>query len=114
VRAALASARFQPPQPDELAGQLAAAPAEVRTALELLVDRGEVRIVARDFLLEREIYEEARRAIVENCTKNGSLDIPSLRDRLATTRKFLIPLLEHFDAQGLTLRQGGNRVLKRR
>jgi len=31
-----------------------------------------------------------------------------------TSRKFLIPLLEHFDAQGLTIRQGGNRILKRR
>jgi selenocysteine-specific elongation factor len=114
VRAALAKSRFQPPAPDALAEQLAASPAEVQAALELLVDRGEVRPVARDFLLEAGVYEEARAAITENCTRNGSLDIPSLRDGLGTTRKYLIPLLEHFDAQGLTLRQGGNRVLKRR
>jgi selenocysteine-specific elongation factor len=36
-----------------------------------------------------------------------------LRDELRTTRKYLIPLLEHFDVQGLTLRQGANRVLRR-
>ena len=93
---------------------LAAKPAEVRAALELLVDRGEVRAVTREFLLESTVYEEGRQEIVDNCTRHGSLDIPSLRDRLGTTRKYLIPLLEHFDAQGLTLRQGGNRVLKRR
>ena len=114
LRAALAAARFQPPEPDALAQELGAKPADVRAALELLVDRGEVRAVSRDLVLEKSAYEEARQAIVENCTRNGSLDIPSLRDRLKTTRKFLIPLLEHFDAQGLTLRQGGNRVLKRR
>ena len=114
VREAFAAARFQPPAPVEVAVAIAAKPADVVAALELLVDRGEVRAIGRDLYLEQGPYEEVRRAIVENCTKNGSLDIPSLRDALGTTRKFLIPLLEHFDAQGLTLRQGGNRVLKRR
>jgi selenocysteine-specific elongation factor len=114
VRETFAAARFQPPGLSDVASALAAKPAEVVAAIELLVDRGEIRPIGRDLYLERGPYEEARRAIVENCTKNGSLDIPSLRDALGTTRKFLIPLLEHFDAQGLTLRQGGNRVLKRR
>ena len=57
---------------------------------------------------------EARAAIVANCEAHGHLEIPGLRDKLGTTRKFLIPLLEYFDAQGLTLRQAGHRVLKRR
>ena len=55
-----------------------------------------------------------RAAVVENCTKNGALDIPSLRDRLKTSRKYLIPLLEHLDATGVTLRQGAHRVLRKR
>ena len=40
--------------------------------------------------------------------------VPNDADALKTTRKFLIPLLEYFDVQGVTLRQGGHRVLKRR
>jgi selenocysteine-specific elongation factor len=110
----LAAAGFQPPEPAALAAAVAAQPDRVREVLERLVDRGELILVARDFFLPRELHEAARAAIVENCTRNGSLDIPSLRDRLGTTRKYLIPLLEHFDTLGLTLRQGGNRVLKRR
>jgi selenocysteine-specific elongation factor len=58
--------------------------------------------------------DEAKAAVVANCERNGQLVIPELRDALATSRKFLIPLLEHLDAQGVTLRQGGHRVLKRR
>ncbi len=54
------------------------------------------------------------KAVIANCERNGALVIPELRDVLKTTRKFLIPLLEHLDAQGLTLRQGGRRVLRRR
>ena len=70
--------------------------------------------VAADVYWTAEALEEARTAVVENCERNGQLEIPELRDRLKTTRKFLIPLLEHLDAVGVTLRQGGHRVLKRR
>ena len=56
---------------------------------------------------------EAEAAVVSNCEANGGLEIPELRDALGTTRKFLIPILEHFDAMGVTMRQAGRRVLKR-
>ena len=39
------------------------------------------------------------------------LDIPALRDALDTSRKYLIPLLEHLDAAGLTVLRGGVRRL---
>jgi selenocysteine-specific elongation factor len=86
----------------------------VTRALELLIDRGSVRRIDKDFLLPAASYERARAAIVANCGAHGHLEIPALRDELGTTRKFLIPLLEHFDAQGVTIRQGANRVLKKR
>jgi selenocysteine-specific elongation factor len=44
--------------------------------------------------------------------RHGAIDIPVLRDELGTTRKYLIPLLEHFDAQGLTVRHGERRTLR--
>jgi hypothetical protein len=44
--------------------------------------------------------------------RRGAIDIPALRDELGTTRKYLIPLLEHFDAQGLTVRHGERRTLR--
>ncbi|MBL8858246.1 MAG: selenocysteine-specific translation elongation factor [Planctomycetes bacterium] len=115
ILAALDAARFQPPSPDELAVKLGKNSKDIRTALEALVDRGEAHAIQKgELYLSHATYDEARTAITQNCEKNRSLDIPSLRDQLATTRKFLIPLLEHFDAAGLTIRQGSNRVLKRR
>jgi len=44
--------------------------------------------------------------------RGGAIDIPALRDELGTTRKYLIPLLEHFDATGLTVRHGERRTLR--
>ena len=114
VITALRAARFQPPSPVELATALREPPKAVQSVLELLADRGDVHVVTHEFQLAREHFEFARAAIVANCTQHKSLDIPSLRDELATTRKFLIPLLEHFDTLGVTTRLGANRVLRKR
>ena len=112
--AALERARFQPPSVAELCAAAQAPLDEAQPVLAMLVDEGAVVHVGGDLYLAGSAAEEARSAIVENCERNGHLEIPELRDRLGTTRKFLIPLLEFFDAQGLTLRQAGHRVLKRR
>ena len=114
VLAALAQDPYQPPSPAELGAALKLPERRLRAVLELLIDRGEVQRVNPEILLTREHFEGARAAVVENCQEHGSLDIPSLRDRLGTSRKYLIPLLEHLDATGVTLRQGSTRVLRKR
>jgi selenocysteine-specific elongation factor len=108
------SARFQPPSLAELESELGLPAAEVRRALELLVDAGGLERVGGELYFARRALDEARAALTDNCQRHGHLEIPELRDRLATTRKFLIPLLEHFDTLGVTLRQGGHRVLRKR
>jgi selenocysteine-specific elongation factor len=45
--------------------------------------------------------------------REGAIHIPDLRDDLDTSRKYLIPLLEYFDAQRLTVRHGDQRVLRK-
>ncbi len=110
----LLAARFQTPSPAELAPLIGAAEKPLLAVLELLADRGELVFVTLEFALPKTLHEEARQAIIANCQAHGSLDIPKLRDTLGTTRKWIIPLLEHFDTAGLTLRQGANRVLRKR
>ncbi len=115
VHAALDAGRFQPPSPAELAERSKVPPKSIQRALELLIDRGEVHAIQPgEIYFAHSAYASAKASIVANCEKNRSLDIPSLRDELQTTRKFLIPLLEHFDTVGVTIRQGSNRVLRRR
>ncbi len=110
----LKEARFQPPSPDELAQSLGAAREAIDTILKLGVDEGSLTHIGAELYLSGEVVEEARQAVVANCEKNGHLEIPELRDAIGTTRKFLIPILEQFDTEGLTLRQAGRRVLKKR
>ena len=113
VHATLVAGKLQPPLPEEIADALGMGDKDVLELLELCADRGEARRV-KDFYVAAEHLDAAREAIVANCEAHGELAIPALRDALGTSRKYLIPLLESFDAEGLTLRQGGRRVLKRR
>ena len=115
VLAALAAARFQTPFVADLVQQLAASEKDILRVLQHACDaKDAVAITKGEYYLPAALLAESREAIVANCGKHGSLDIPSLRDALGTTRKWIIPLLEHHDSAGLTIRQGANRVLKRR
>ncbi|MFT5732256.1 MAG: selenocysteine-specific elongation factor [Planctomycetota bacterium] len=114
VLMALKEGRFQPPSPDELAAAQSAPRASIDSILKLGVDEGAVTHIGADLYLSGDVVEEARQAVIANCQANGHLEIPELRDALGTTRKFLIPILEQFDTEGLTLRQAGRRVLKKK
>ncbi len=105
---------FQPPGRAELPAALGRTRAEIDPVLDHLVDTERVVHVGADLYFASSAIARAREALIECFERHGHLEIPELRDRLATTRKFLIPLLEYFDAQGVTIRQGAHRVLKRR
>ena len=59
-------------------------------------------------------YADARRLLVEECEATGSITLARFRDLLGTSRKPAQLLLERFDADGVTRRQGDERVLRRR
>jgi selenocysteine-specific elongation factor len=59
-------------------------------------------------------FEEARRLLLEECERDGSITLARFRDLLGTGRKPAQLLLERFDADGLTRRVGDERVLRRR
>jgi selenocysteine-specific elongation factor len=112
---ALLEARgYQPPLLEELPTLLGAPAKELARVIALCVDEGSIAKVCPEFVMASTTVEKVKALVVANCTKHGHLEIPELRDALATTRKYLIPLLEHFDAKGVTTRLGANRVLKKR
>jgi selenocysteine-specific elongation factor len=60
-----------------------------------------------------EQYEQAKRALVEECRQAGSITLARFRDLLGISRRPAQLLLERFDADGLTRRIGDERVLRR-
>ena len=58
-------------------------------------------------------YEDAKRALVEECERPGKITLAGFRDLLGISRRPAQLLLERFDADGLTRRVGDERVLRR-
>jgi len=109
----LRSQGLAPSSPAELASSLGQDQAVVRKALtRLTLDRTVVRL-GSEMHFHAEAIDSARRLVSEYITTHGPATVAELRDVLGVSRKYLVPLLEYFDAQGLTKREGDSRALKR-
>ncbi|MCB9878668.1 MAG: selenocysteine-specific translation elongation factor [Planctomycetes bacterium] len=102
---------FRPPDLAELAAAVGLQGDALMSLLDRAQDEGLVDKVGDHYYGSRTV-QAVLRAVRRNCLANGEvLDIPKLRDELDTSRKYLIPLLEHVDALGLTVLRGGVRRL---
>ena len=80
-------------------------------ALGALEKAGRIRRVSGELAFDAAAYEALEQAAVALLRGQGGATAAELRDAMGTTRKYAIPLLEHFDAQGVTRRDGDLRVL---
>jgi len=105
VEARLRSSGFEPPLDSELdAGDLAALRAAGRA----------VRVTQSLHYHPEVISEVIRLAAAAAARAGGSITIAQLRDELGTSRKFAQALLEHLDAERVTIRRGDEHRLRRR
>jgi selenocysteine-specific elongation factor len=61
-------------------------------------------------LFLRESYDEALSRLVAYLREHGKMTAAEARDVLGTTRKYILPLLEHMDERRITRRVGDERV----
>ena len=76
-----------------------------------LVDSGLAVQPIEGLLFSFASVDQFRAAVVAQLQGKG-MDIPALRDRFQTSRKFVMPLLEYLDECGVTERRGPNRLLR--
>jgi selenocysteine-specific elongation factor len=102
---------------DLLAELAAAGPNPVQVAdpklARALEQQGKLVRVGDGLAVGAEAYEQARAALVAECTAAGSISLARFRDLLGVGRRAAQLLLERFDADGLTRRVGDERVLRR-
>jgi len=79
--------------------------------LHALVEQGRIVKLADGVLLTSEAYEEAVQRLIAYMREHGSMTVSEARDVLGTSRKYILPLLEHLDVLRITRRQGDKRVL---
>jgi hypothetical protein len=103
---------------DELLAELAAAgPNPVKVddpkLARALEQEGKLVRVGDGLAVGAESYEQAKAALVAECTAAGRISLARFRDLLGVGRRTAQLLLERFDADGLTRRVGDERVLRR-
>ncbi len=113
IIAALKESLFTPPSPSEIAARHGRDPKSVEQIAALLADEGEAVKLADDVYLHRDAVDEARKKLREHLEKNKSMTASDAKNVLGSTRKYSIPLLEHFDREGFTVRKGDLRELRR-
>jgi selenocysteine-specific elongation factor len=98
--AALDAVPFSPPTPAEVGGSPDIVRGLIREGLLLDLD-GAIFTAAA--------VEKARQVIREGLERHGSLTVSQARDLLGSSRKYVLAILAHFDAAGVTRRRGDER-----
>ena len=80
------------------------------TLIDGAVRSGGLVRISPDLVLTRELVERAE-AIVRESGEDG-ITVSELRERLGTSRKYAVPLLEHLDRTGVTRRSGDLRFAR--
>lgn len=76
-----------------------------------LTESGAVVFLDAEVWLLASTIDEARRRLAAHVKSQGPFTPAQARDLLGTTRKYIIPLLEHFDNTRVTKRDGDVRVM---
>jgi len=101
-----------PNQLKELADREKIADKELKAIIHHLVSSGRI-IKAEDTHIHVSIVDDCRKKLVERLSGNSEgIKVADFRDLVNGNRKICLLLLAHFDAEGITLRQGDFRVLK--
>ena len=109
VRKMLAEKPLEPPARKELAPDPGA-----QAALRFLIEAGEAIDLGPELALNAAAYDRAVTLLTAHLRQTGAATVSELRPVLGTTRRILIPLLEHFDRIGITIRRGDQRSLKQK
>ena len=107
IRILLDENPLEPPNPKEIINS-----ENDEAALKFLLQTNEAIQLDDKVILLSKNYKEAVDKIRSYITQNGPATAADLRKALSSTRRVIIPLLEHLDKEGITFRSGDTRVLK--
>jgi selenocysteine-specific elongation factor len=106
----LAAGGLAPPPLTALPAKIRDYP-ELRQLLRLLEGEDAVVALTPELYISRAHCDQAIRAAQHLLAGRGPLSAADFREAIPVSRKYLIPLLEHFDRTGITQRSGDTRRL---
>jgi selenocysteine-specific elongation factor len=82
--------------------------------LQMLIDEKQIIKTKDDLYFDAGVMARLEAELVTFLKKNESITTPEFKDMTGISRKFVIPLIEYFDAIHLTIRVGDTRQLRKR
>lgn len=92
------------------AGELTENTREKQQVLEFMLQDG-FMVLPGQYILAEDQYKKAKETAEGLFYENGTLKLPDFRDSIGTSRKFALMLLDRFDQEKFTRRQGDDRIL---
>jgi len=105
---------LQPPYFKEIRQDLGIDPEPAKDVLMLLVDEGQLVKVKEDLYFSAEAVAELKQQLTDFLIRNTEITTPHFKEMTGASRKFVIPLIEYFDATNVTIRIGDIRKLRGR
>jgi len=103
---------FNPPKRKEVEASLLKDYDELsmQQVFQLLITHELIKI-QEDIYVTHENFEKAKAILIEHLQNHGTISIAEFRDMLSSNRKIAVSLLEKYDAEGITRREGDQRVI---
>jgi selenocysteine-specific elongation factor len=106
--------RFSGPSFGDLLTRVTGPQEKVKKVLDFMLEKGDIVRIGDNTYIHRSALDEARKAIRSHFQANQELSPADMKNLIGTSRKFAIPLMEHFDREGLTIRKGNVRHLAKK
>jgi selenocysteine-specific elongation factor len=81
--------------------------------LNALVELGQLKQLSSDVILRTSDYEEMVAKVRAFIAEKGQMTVADARDLFDSSRKYMLALMEHLDASGMTVRDGDFRRLRK-
>ena len=78
-----------------------------------LVEEGQIVKTKDDLYFHAKAVDDLKKRMIEFLKSRGEMTTPQFKQLTGVSRKFVIPLIEYFDAKNVTLRVGDSRKLRK-
>ena len=102
-----------PPYFREIAKSLEMEPQKAKDLLMHLVEEGMLVKTKDDLFFDIHAINDLKQRLVDFLATHGEITTPQFKDLTGASRKYVIPLLEYFDARNVTIRVGDIRKLRK-
>jgi len=102
---------FSPPTVEEVEAEYTKDKKVFKQVLDRLHAGENLILLTPQIFIHKDFFEQAKAIFTEEVTKNGEVTLAQFRDKLETSRKYAMALLEYFDRKKISKKIGDVRVM---